>query len=74
MLYVFGGSSSTLIACEQLNRICYMMELNEKYIDVIVNRYISFKESDDDVFLIRDGIQIPYKEVKKMSSFIREPR
>lgn len=65
MLDVFGGSGSTLIACEQLNRICYMMELNEKYVDVIVNRYINFKESDDDVFLIRDGIQIPYKEVKK---------
>ncbi len=65
VLDVFGGSGSTLIACEQLNRICYMMELNEKYADVIVNRYISFKESDEDVFLIRDGVQIPYKEVKK---------
>lgn len=65
VLDVFGGSGSTLIACEQLNRICYMMELNEKYADVIVNRYISFKESDDDVFLIRDGKQIHYKEVKK---------
>lgn len=74
VLDVFGGSGSTLIACEQLNKICYMMELDEKYADVIVNRYISFKESEDDVFLIRDGIQIPYKEVKKMSSFIREPR
>ena len=61
----FGGSGSTLIAAEQLNRICYMMEIEGKYVDVIVNRYISFKESDDDVFLIRDGIQIPYKEVKK---------
>ncbi len=65
VLDVFGGSGSTLIACEQLNKICYMMELDEKYVDVIVNRYISFKESDDDVFLIRDGIQIPYKEVEK---------
>jgi len=42
-----------------------MMELDEKYIDVIVNRYIAFKGSDEDVFLIRDGVQIPYKEVKK---------
>ena len=65
ILDVFGGSGTTLIAAEQLNRTCYMMELDEKYVDVIVNRYISFKESDDDVFLIRDGIQIPYKEVKK---------
>jgi len=58
----FGGSGSTLIACEQLNRICYMMELDEKYVDVIVNRYINFKESDEDVFLIRDGEKIPYSE------------
>lgn len=65
VLDLFGGSGSTLIACEQLNRICYMMELDEQYIDVIVNRYISFKESDEDVFLIRDGVQIPYKEVEK---------
>jgi len=62
---IYGGSGSTLIACEQLNRICYMMELDPKYVDVIVNRYISFKESDEDVFLIRDGVQIPYKEVEK---------
>ena len=38
-LDVFGGSGSTLIACEQLNRICYMMELDEKYVDVIINRW-----------------------------------
>ena len=65
VLDTFGGSGSTLIACEQLDRKCYMMELDEKYVDVIVNRYISFKESDEDVFLIRDGVQIPYKEVEK---------
>ena len=65
VLDLFGGSGSTLIACEQLKRICYMMELDEKYVDVIVNRYIKFKESDEDVFLIRDGVQIPYKEVEK---------
>ena len=65
ILDLFGGSGSTLIACEQLNRICYMMELDEKYVDVIVNRYIKFKESDEDVILIRDGVQIPYKEVEK---------
>ena len=35
----FGGSGSTLIACEQLNRICYMMELDPKYVDVIINRW-----------------------------------
>lgn len=35
----FGGSGSTLIACEQLNRKCYMMELDPKYCDVIVKRW-----------------------------------
>lgn len=35
----FGGSGSTLIACEQLNRTCYMMELDPKYCDVIINRW-----------------------------------
>ena len=35
----FGGSGSTLMACEQLDRICYMMELDPKYVDVIINRW-----------------------------------
>lgn len=38
-LDLFGGSGSTLIACEQLNRTCYMMELDPKYCDVIIKRY-----------------------------------
>lgn len=39
ILDCFGGSGSTLIACEQLNRICYMMELDPHYIDVIIERW-----------------------------------
>ena len=39
VLDVFGGSGSTLIACEQLNRKCYMCELDEKYCDVIIQRW-----------------------------------
>ena len=39
---LFGGSGSTLIACEQLNRTCYMMELDPKYVDVIINRWETF--------------------------------
>ena len=42
ILDVFGGSGSTLIACEQLNRRCYMMELDPKYIDVIIERWEQF--------------------------------
>lgn len=60
---VFGGSGSTLIACEQLDRKCYMCELDPHYVDVILQRYINYKGNDDDVFLIKDGEKIPYKEV-----------
>ena len=42
VLDVFGGSGSTLIACEQLNRNCYMMELDPKYVDVIIQRWEKF--------------------------------
>ena len=60
---VFGGSGSTLIACEQLNRKCYMCEISPQYIDVIIQRYINLKGSDEDVYLIRDGKRIDYKDV-----------
>lgn len=59
---LFGGSGSTLIACEQLDRKCYMMELDPHYCDVILQRYIKFKNSDEDVFLLKDGNKIPYSE------------
>jgi DNA modification methylase len=42
VLDAFGGSGSTLIACEQMERICYLMELDPKYCDVIVKRYEIF--------------------------------
>ena len=61
---LFGGSGSTLIACEQLNRKCYMAEISPQYIDVIIQRYINLKGTDKDVFLIRDGQKIPYKGVE----------
>jgi DNA modification methylase len=59
----FGGSGSTLIACEDTDRICYTMELDEKYADVIVNRYIERVGSDSGVYLIRDGKKYSYQEV-----------
>lgn len=42
VLDLFGGSGSTLIACEQLDRTCYMMELDHKYCDVIIKRWEKF--------------------------------
>lgn len=59
----FGGSGSTLIACEQLDRICYTIELDEKYADVIVKRYIEQVGKKDDVRVIRDGLEVPYSSV-----------
>ena len=41
----FGGSGSTLMTCEQTNRICYTMELDEKYASVILRRYV--EDTDD---------------------------
>lgn len=64
VLDLFGGSGSTLMACEQLHRKSYSCELDPKYVDVIVQRYINLKGSNEDVFLIRDGQRIPYKDVK----------
>ena len=42
VLDLFGGSGSTLIACEQLNRKCYMMELDPNYCQVIIDRWEKF--------------------------------
>jgi len=61
----FGGSGSTLIACEQTGRICHTVELDEKFCDVIVNRYIEFKGSDADVFLLRGNQKIPFEKAQK---------
>ena len=59
----FGGSGSTLIACEQSDRICCTIELDEKFCDVIVNRYIEQVGSADDVSVLRDGKTYSYEEV-----------
>lgn len=58
----FGGSGSTLIACEQTDRICYTVELDEKFCDVIVNRYIEQVGSTAGVELVRDGLSYTYDE------------
>lgn len=65
ILEPFAGSGSTLIACEQIGRICYAIELDEKYADVIVKRYIEYVDSYEEVFLIRDGEKVPYKGLMK---------
>ena len=61
----FGGSGSTLMACEQMNRICYMMELDEKYASVILRRYVEDTGDAAGVFVTRNGQQIPYADLVK---------
>ena len=60
----FGGSGSTLIACEQTDRICYTVELDEKFCDVIVKRYIEQIGSADGVTVQREGLTYKYSEVE----------
>jgi len=64
----FGGSGSTLIACEQTDRICYTIELDEKFCDVIVKRYIDQVGSEDGVFLQRENGKHKYSEIPKEAS------
>ena len=59
----FGGSGSTLIACEQTDRICCTIELDEKFCDVIVRRYIEQVGSDEKVSVLRDGKEYKFSEV-----------
>ncbi len=58
VLDLFGGSGSTLIASDQLQRKARLMELDERFVDVIVKRYIKYKGSSDDCYLIRNGEKI----------------
>ena len=59
----FGGSGSTLITCEQTDRSCYTIELDEKFCDVIVKRYIEQAGTADGVSVQRDGVTYQYAEV-----------
>jgi DNA modification methylase len=64
VLDLFGGSGTTLIASEQTGRVCHMMELDPKYADCIVKRYILQMDNNDaDVFLLRDGEKIHWIDV-----------
>lgn len=64
----FGGSGSTLIACEQSDRICFTIELDEKYCDVIVRRYIEQAGNADGVSVMRGGLSYKYGELPGVSA------
>ena len=61
----FGGSGSTMMACERSNRICYMMELDKKYASVILRRYVEDTGDSAGVYCLREDKQIPYSELVK---------
>lgn len=64
----FGGSGSTLIACEQTDRICHTIELDEKFCDVIVKRYIEQVGYAEHVSVIRNGVKTAYLEMPGVTS------
>lgn len=65
VLDTFGGSGSTLMACEQLGRICCTMELDEKYASVILRRYVEGTGDSSSVHVLRNGQHIPYTDLVK---------
>ena len=65
VLDTFGGSGSTLMACEQLRRICCTMELDEKYASVILRRYAEGTGDASGIHVLRDGECIPYTDLVK---------
>ena len=65
VLDTFGGSGSTMMACEQTNRICHMMELDEKYASVILRRYVEDTGDSENVYVVRNGEKIPYSALVK---------
>ncbi len=61
----FGGSGSTMMACEQMNRACFMMELDGKYASVILRRAVENGIAPEDIFVERGGQTIPYADLVK---------
>lgn len=62
----FGGSGSTLIACEQTDRIARTIELDEKFCDVIIKRYIEQVRTADSVSVTRNGVTLKYSEISNI--------
>jgi len=66
LLDTFGGSGSTLIACEQADRVCFMLELDEKYASVILRRYAEFwQNGGSDIICERGGQALQYTDLVK---------
>ena len=63
VLDLFGGSGSTLMAAEQLNRRAFVMELDPVYASAIIRRYVANRQSSEDVFVLRGEDKLPCSEV-----------
>ena len=63
VLDLFGGSGSTLMAAEQMDRVAYLMELDPVYASAIVRRFVAYRRNTEDVHIIRDGQKLPCSEV-----------
>ena len=70
----FCGSGSTLIACEQTDRICCAVELDEKFCDVIVKRYIEQAGTSSGVTVQRDGLTYSFDEASADSGEVEIPQ
>ena len=62
VLDLFGGSGSTLMAAEQMDRTAYLMELDPVYASAIVRRFVAYRGNTEDVHIIRDGKKLPCSE------------
>ena len=63
VLDLFGGSGSTLMAAEQMDRVAYLMELDPVYASAIVRRFVAYRGNTENVYIIRDGQKLPCSEV-----------
>ena len=65
VLDTFGGSGSTMMACQRTNRIAHMMEIDEKYASVILRRYVEDTGDSENVYVVRNREKIPYSALVK---------
>ena len=68
VLDLFGGSGSTLVACEQTDRICRTMELDPKYASVIVERFLGQAGDSREVKVLRDGYELSCEEARAIKT------
>lgn len=66
VLDLFGGSGSTLISADQLKRTAYIIELDEKFVYVIIKRFIRHNENiNDEYYRIREGKKTLIKDIEE---------